>query len=649
MPTPAPTIHLAAGTNACGLPVSVDPENLCLIDQTGYATVDHDSQLNPEVSLTIAAKPDTHQDFVGVTHGPTVGAIVDERLSNSRYVLGCPQAAGEKTVRFTVTRPKEISAFGAEWLMLFPKDSWRNVTCEFEPFTFNAFGSKVPLFRFISNEHSDDAQTSDQMTVYMEVSRRGDFEVKYGNPTLLYEDKWLANEFRSSLLRVGDPWADCGDGWTGSDTTGGVGAIFPAFYGHPFHDNGPAKYAQLVAAVTDLPAGVDVKVVLEIFHSHSSANHTGKKDWTSSAGGNVCYKVGNACPEAHFVCKAEYCEIDRFKKIIGELKNASQLYGSSVSVLAALDAETTYDEYIDAGLAVDGAYFSDPLTVERSLQQAKKVPYSVVALGMPLFDLEAVGEADVFVTFAGDYFSTGSWTPYSWFPDQNASKFAAMITGALPTKVEETVSAFLDRGYGYVFVTSNEDYATPPAGFADVLDTLKDTGRRLQVLPPTGRDTYRWGCDDTLFECAPVCFKTRGKVTTRVANARCGDLTMDQCSCKCYFEAEWQCEDNAVVCSVRESGTLARRTVGDLVCSSRGTEKPTYEELRKTGPCKALPAERGSAPPRRCLANGTSLDDSAHHSADDSAAVKPVNERLFQIEEGTAFRFAIAALAALFA
>jgi hypothetical protein len=72
-------------------------------------------------------------------------------------------------------------------------------------------------------------------------------------------------------------------------------------------------------------------------------------------------------------------------------------------------------------------------------------------------------------------------------------------------------------------------------------------------------------------------------------------------------------------------------------------------DLHASGPCKALPAERGSAPPRRCLANGTSLDDSAHHSADDSAAVKPVNERLFQIEEGTAFRFAIAALAALFA
>merc|ERR1719379_962743 len=228
-PTPAPTIHLLAGQNACGLGTAVDPENLCVVDQNGYASVDHDSQASPKLSLSIEAKADPHEDIFSVMHGATVGAVVDERLSNSRYVLGCPQAEGEKTVKFTVTRPKEISAFGSEWPMLFPKDSWRNITCEFEPWTYNAFGSKVPFFRPISNMHADDAPATDEMHVYMEVSHRGDFEVKYGNPNLQFEGQWLASEFRSSLLRVGSPWSDCGGSGSAADSTGTVGAILPAF------------------------------------------------------------------------------------------------------------------------------------------------------------------------------------------------------------------------------------------------------------------------------------------------------------------------------------------------------------------------------------------------------------------------------------
>jgi sugar lactone lactonase YvrE len=627
-PTPAPTIHLLAGTNACGLPSAVDPENLCVVDQSGYATVDHDSQADPQLSLTISAKDKEHEDTFKTVHGPTVGSIIDERLSNSRYVIGCPQAEGEKTVMFTVKRPKEISSFGAEWLMLFPKDSWRNITCEFEPWTYNAFGSKIPLFRAVSNQLADDAPVEDEMHVYMEVSRRGDFEVKYGNPNLEFEGQWLASEFRSSLLRVGSPWSDCGDGYSASDSTGTVGAIMPAYYGHPSLDGGPAKYAQLVAALTGIPADVPVKVILQVFHKD-------KKDWTTSAAAqySMCYKVGNACPLSHRVCKPEYCEIDRFAKIIADLKAASP----AVSVLASVDEETKLTEYTDAGLDVDGAYFSDPASVTRSLKQAKTAPFSVIALGTPLFDFEAVDKADVFVTFAGDAFSIGAWTPYSWFPEQNATKFAAMVSGALASEVSSTVSAFLDRGYGYVFVTSAEDFSTPPAaGLGGVLETLADSGRRLQVLPPEGRDSYRWGCDDTFLECAPVCYKTRGKVTTRVANARCGDLTMDECSCKCYFEAEWQCVGSDVVCSVRESGSLARRTVGDGVCTSRGTERPTFEELTKTGVCKPLPTERGSAPPQQCTS--------------EEATTRPV-ALVFQpqVDESTAFRLAIAAIMAVFA
>merc|ERR1719387_2425025 len=116
---------------------------------------------------------------------------------------------------------------------------------------------------------------------------------------------------------------------------------------------------------------------------------------------------------------------------------------------------------------------------------------------------------------------------------------------------------------------------------------------------------------------------------------------MDECSCKCYFEAAWGCEGTEVACSVRESDTLALRTVGDLVCSSRGTEKPAYEDLAQNASfCKPLPTERGSAPPRQCTSNSTRIP---------TPVPTPLDPNIFKIEQATAFRFAIVALVALFA
>jgi hypothetical protein len=113
---------------------------------------------------------------------------------------------------------------------------------------------------------------------------------------------------------------------------------------------------------------------------------------------------------------------------------------------------------------------------------------------------------------------------------------------------------------------------------------------------------------------------------------------MDECGCKCYFEAEWQCVGSTVVCSVRESDSLARRVVGDGVCTSRGTEKPTLEDLTRSGVCKPLPTERGSAPPAQCAS-----DDGEVKSA------RPIKVFQPQVDESTAFRLALAALMAVFA
>merc|ERR1719316_738921 len=114
----------------------------------------------------------------------------------------------------SVSRPASLTAFGGEWVQLFPKDSWENTTNEYEPFTFNQYGAKIPLpeFRATSTGLADDAPEVDTLTVFMEVKDEGDYEFKYGNPNLVSGGYWVAVEFKSTLLRVGTPWADCAAG-----------------------------------------------------------------------------------------------------------------------------------------------------------------------------------------------------------------------------------------------------------------------------------------------------------------------------------------------------------------------------------------------------------------------------------------------------
>jgi len=329
-PTPAPTVSEYYG-ESCQLDtvisgINLDPSDLCEVGENGWATFDHDS-FDSEIELTIAKK-DAHTDVFRKDHGETVGTLTDARATDARYVLACPQEKGEKTVQFKVRRPANLTEFGGEWLQLFPKDSWENVTNEYEPFTFNEFGAKVPLveLRFPEalpgsedGDVSEDEQLlrpySEDFVVYMEVSKEGDYEVKYGNPRLKFAGKWIANEFKSTLLRVGTPWADC-SGAEPTAETFDVSAIIPATYGHPNLNR--AKYAALVDELKD--SAVDVSVVLEVFNAEI-------KDWTSSTGGSgytKCYEAGNACPEGHNVCKSSYCEMDTFAQIVSDLRAASE-------------------------------------------------------------------------------------------------------------------------------------------------------------------------------------------------------------------------------------------------------------------------------------------------------------------------------------
>ena len=120
----------------CGLPATIDPAGDCVTDSNGFSTLDADSDEDIPISLTISTKDETTDAF-RVLHPATAGDLTDDTATDGRYVLACKQPAGFKTVMMTVTRPAELTAFGAEWVQLFPKDSWANVTNEYEPFTFH--------------------------------------------------------------------------------------------------------------------------------------------------------------------------------------------------------------------------------------------------------------------------------------------------------------------------------------------------------------------------------------------------------------------------------------------------------------------------------------------------------------------------------
>ena len=206
----------------CGLSTTIDPNGDCVTDANGYSTLDADTEgANIPISLTIEKKDQTTDAFKAV-HPGTSGELDDDTATDGRYVLHCKQDEGVKTVTMKISRPAALTAFGGEWVQLFPKDSWENTTNEYEPFTFNMYGAKIPLPGFrstptgidaahpdapvdtgleavdgtgLSRQSADgtetemgaspsgvttasaDAATTGYVKVYMEVSDDGDYEV----------------------------------------------------------------------------------------------------------------------------------------------------------------------------------------------------------------------------------------------------------------------------------------------------------------------------------------------------------------------------------------------------------------------------------------------------------------------------------------
>merc|ERR550514_541352 len=407
---------------------------------------------------------------------------------------------------------------------------------------------------------------TDTMNIFMEVSEEGDYEVMYGNPGLVSGGYWVAVQFKSTLLRVGTPWADCTDAALGAASYS-VGSIMPILFGGPNLNSialpaGNPSYLDVIAELSGVT--VPVKIVLEIF----STSVTSYTDSAESYG--VCYKAGNACPEGHLVCKAEYCEMDVWKQLIADFKAAG-----TVTVLGSVDSAATLALY--AGLDLDGFYYTDEILAGSGT--------SVLALGSPLFESDEVDDADVYVTLAAT--DLGVWNPFSWYPYTPPAKWAAIVTSASDVSA---VATLVDRGYGWVYVTSETGFETKSTiVMSDLLSAIETptTRRKLQERNLEASAPF-WGCDDTLFECKPICLKKMGVVTSKVSDTLCASAPMDQCSCKCYHDVRWACKGEAIVCQAK-FGAGELETVGDKVCETRGAPKPaSTAELRVASTCEPV-------------------------------------------------------------
>ena len=112
----------------------------------------------------------------------------------------------------------------------------------------------------------------------------------YGNPGLQSGGKWVAVQFRSTLLRVGTPWAECSEDALGASTYE-VGSIMPILFGGPNLNSialraGNPSYLDVIDELQGVT--VPVKVVLEIF----PITAIGKDRYTDSNDDTQCYRVG---------------------------------------------------------------------------------------------------------------------------------------------------------------------------------------------------------------------------------------------------------------------------------------------------------------------------------------------------------------------
>jgi hypothetical protein len=182
----------------------------------------------------------------------------------------------------------------------------------------------------------------------------------------------------------------------------------------------------------------------------------------------------------------------------------------------------------------------------------------------------------------------------------------------------EIAEMLYDRGYGNIFIHSGNDVNKPTDHlfFLDMalraVDVSGRRERRLALAPELknedGENTIRkpmWACDDTRFECTPICIQTEGKVTVEVEKSLCTE-PVDPCLCNhvCYYDVHWEQRQHVSArtrtrteydiwgnpvhvevegpdyqCVASQAGV--EMEVADLVCQYRGSLKPTAETWNK--------------------------------------------------------------------
>jgi hypothetical protein len=693
----APALLAAALAADCGLPASIDPVvpanvnaetnptgKSCQVSADGWANINVDATGPSAPSLTIALRDASYTDAENDVHGVHTGTLdTTQLLSNSRYVLSCPDTATNgKTVKLTVTRDRSLTKFQGEWVKLYRKGSWIEVASEWEPYTHNNHGSKIPLPAYRPDVTEDldtdsSAAPTDNLNVFMSLPDHGDFEVKYGTPYLKNDcpatgcdpnnegsGKWIALEFKSTLLRVGNPWGSCGAG----NSYSGVGAIVPLYLGHP---NTNRQSYDDVATIIKTHTNIPIYVVVQMY-TPTSGNvqratptapptyYENAQKWTPGTpaeGGEAyttCFSAGTPCPKNFASCSVDNCNINQWNQIINDLRT-----NDNVKVLAYVE---TTDEYGDARgvellradaqaskdaiaattalpkAALDGFYFggaaaeletgssawtsgtagmNNTLVVSAELKAAASGTITVIGTGSALMDpyvLEHAGAPNTVVTLSGNNTEIGSWAPFAWYPAKAASTWGAILTHVPEADVTTQATKLFDRGYGFVYLHSAAGFDTVStylnAALARVVTQAGSTRRLTEETPLLSEarrledaPTTAWGCDETLFQCSPICLKTTGVVTVEVTDSECAGAPMDPCQCSCLYDAQWTCdESDTVVCKATDTFALESQVVGDLVCSSRGTDKPAIGDFTKQdGACVAKGTVRGRWPTGQCV------------------------------------------------
>jgi len=260
------------------------------------------------------------------------------------------------------------------------------------------------------------------------------------------------------------------------------------------------------------------------------------------------------------------------------------------------------------------------------------------------------------VTLTADKDDIKEWNPFAWYPDIEPEQWGGIVTGV--TDVDTTVQKLFDRGYGYVGMVS-DTYKTTNDHIKATFDAISDGYRRLRESETkpllerrlTSSDRYHWACDDARFHCKPVCMRESGFTTTVVRDELCADSPFDDCACDCLFDAEWTCLEGSVACVAKDTVFLEHTKVGDMVCATRGKEKPVRECGRDSAGIDNLEwvevLPRGTRPSQVCLAQ---YEHGKAKRAGLHAAPFPglLADMEFSVQ-GSAFPLAVAALAVVLA